>query len=165
MLFRSKSQPRWCARFGQLIVPATTMRALRISPCSSERCNPLEVIGLIPCCPWPITPRGPGFRPRRGRPVREHRPNRSGAGCVLSGDQVLGNDGHRNYWRADSGSVGDHRRFRSGRRRSFDGFSVSRHADRDRRYLGRIDGDHVVLIRSEERRVGKECRSRWSPYP
>src|SRR5256886_6145011 len=26
-------------------------------------------------------------------------------------------------------------------------------------------GDHVLLIgRSEERRVGKECRSRWSPY-
>src|SRR5687768_17904486 len=23
---------------------------------------------------------------------------------------------------------------------------------------------HVVLGRSEERRVGKECRSRWSPY-
>ena len=22
----------------------------------------------------------------------------------------------------------------------------------------------VVMIRSEERRVGKECRSRWSPY-
>ena len=22
----------------------------------------------------------------------------------------------------------------------------------------------VVLLRSEERRVGKECRSRWSPY-
>ena len=22
----------------------------------------------------------------------------------------------------------------------------------------------VVLFRSEERRVGKECRSRWSPY-
>ena len=22
----------------------------------------------------------------------------------------------------------------------------------------------AVLIRSEERRVGKECRSRWSPY-
>ena len=22
----------------------------------------------------------------------------------------------------------------------------------------------VLLIRSEERRVGKECRSRWSPY-
>ena len=22
----------------------------------------------------------------------------------------------------------------------------------------------VLLMRSEERRVGKECRSRWSPY-
>src|SRR5256885_15716002 len=27
---------------------------------------------------------------------------------------------------------------------------------------GRIDG--MVVARSEERRVGKECRSRWSPY-
>ena len=25
-------------------------------------------------------------------------------------------------------------------------------------------GLDVTLIRSEERRVGKECRSRWSPY-
>ena len=24
--------------------------------------------------------------------------------------------------------------------------------------------DNVVIHRSEERRVGKECRSRWSPY-
>ena len=24
--------------------------------------------------------------------------------------------------------------------------------------------DYVILYRSEERRVGKECRSRWSPY-
>src|SRR2546422_1755677 len=24
--------------------------------------------------------------------------------------------------------------------------------------------DHVQKLRSEERRVGKECRSRWSPY-
>ena len=23
---------------------------------------------------------------------------------------------------------------------------------------------HLRLVRSEERRVGKECRSRWSPY-
>ena len=23
---------------------------------------------------------------------------------------------------------------------------------------------HVLAVRSEERRVGKECRSRWSPY-
>ena len=25
-------------------------------------------------------------------------------------------------------------------------------------------GDQVLPYRSEERRVGKECRSRWSPY-
>ena len=25
-------------------------------------------------------------------------------------------------------------------------------------------GNFIVLTRSEERRVGKECRSRWSPY-
>ena len=25
-------------------------------------------------------------------------------------------------------------------------------------------GDNIQLLRSEERRVGKECRSRWSPY-
>jgi len=28
----------------------------------------------------------------------------------------------------------------------------------------RWQGGRVVLVRSEERRVGKECRSRWSPY-
>ena len=29
-----------------------------------------------------------------------------------------------------------------------------------------VDGEYVLIrdIRSEERRVGKECRSRWSPY-
>ena len=26
------------------------------------------------------------------------------------------------------------------------------------------DPPDIVLLRSEERRVGKECRSRWSPY-
>src|SRR3989338_259916 len=31
------------------------------------------------------------------------------------------------------------------------------------RYPGRIPVYHIDL-RSEERRVGKECRSRWSPY-
>src|SRR3972149_8564353 len=31
--------------------------------------------------------------------------------------------------------------------------------------LRRLRTDYVdVLLRSEERRVGKECRSRWSPY-
>src|SRR3712207_8012284 len=30
-------------------------------------------------------------------------------------------------------------------------------------YLATV-GDKALLFRSEERRVGKECRSRWSPY-
>ena len=29
---------------------------------------------------------------------------------------------------------------------------------------GEFDWYSIVHIRSEERRVGKECRSRWSPY-
>ena len=29
---------------------------------------------------------------------------------------------------------------------------------------GRIAGGEIIFQRSEERRVGKECRSRWSPY-
>jgi len=31
-------------------------------------------------------------------------------------------------------------------------------------YTGKIDGADATVFRSEERRVGKECRSRWSPY-
>ena len=27
-----------------------------------------------------------------------------------------------------------------------------------------LRGRHNLVVRSEERRVGKECRSRWSPY-
>ena len=27
-----------------------------------------------------------------------------------------------------------------------------------------IPKEHLPMARSEERRVGKECRSRWSPY-
>ena len=30
--------------------------------------------------------------------------------------------------------------------------------------LAKRTGKTVRAIRSEERRVGKECRSRWSPY-
>ena len=42
--------------------------------------------------------------------------------------------------------------------------------NRDKKDLGIIVSDKersvaaVFLLRSEERRVGKECRSRWSPY-
>ena len=27
-----------------------------------------------------------------------------------------------------------------------------------------VEDNEVTIVRSEERRVGKECRSRWSPY-
>ena len=38
-----------------------------------------------------------------------------------------------------------------------------RRAPRDRQR--RLRGLQRRIDRSEERRVGKECRSRWSPYP
>ena len=32
-------------------------------------------------------------------------------------------------------------------------------------FANREKGNHIITsVRSEERRVGKECRSRWSPY-
>ena len=30
--------------------------------------------------------------------------------------------------------------------------------------FNRMETDITARVRSEERRVGKECRSRWSPY-
>ena len=33
-----------------------------------------------------------------------------------------------------------------------------------KRVLAELTGLENVYMRSEERRVGKECRSRWSPY-
>ena len=38
--------------------------------------------------------------------------------------------------------------------------------DGDYAHLRRADepDGELKLVRSEERRVGKECRSRWSPY-
>ena len=34
----------------------------------------------------------------------------------------------------------------------------------DRIFIGHIPDAGSLALRSEERRVGKECRSRWSPY-
>ena len=31
-------------------------------------------------------------------------------------------------------------------------------------HISEVAGEYVSDVRSEERRVGKECRSRWSPY-
>ena len=45
---------------------------------------------------------------------------------------------------------------------------TSRHSDQEQDLIYALDiGTRSViglLARSEERRVGKECRSRWSPY-
>ena len=44
-------------------------------------------------------------------------------------------------------------------------FEAGRQAGgRARTLAGNTDGFSFLLCRSEERRVGKECRSRWSPY-
>ena len=32
------------------------------------------------------------------------------------------------------------------------------------KFTPKVGADVVEKVRSEERRVGKECRSRWSPY-
>src|SRR5689334_23401090 len=49
-----------------------------------------------------------------------------------------------------------------------EGHGVRRQHDRRRARAGHIDQarpvDRFPVSRSEERRVGKECRSRWSPY-
>ena len=53
-------------------------------------------------------------------------------------------------------------------------WAVDRAIELCRQADGRVTGNHVYAarlhdvrfrqLRSEERRVGKECRSRWSPY-
>src|SRR3989454_11419182 len=42
-----------------------------------------------------------------------------------------------------------------------DGIMIEVHPDPERALS---DGAQTLFPRSEERRVGKECRSRWSPY-
>ena len=41
---------------------------------------------------------------------------------------------------------------------------LARAGARQAEYANRYEKHGLVLDRSEERRVGKECRSRWSPY-
>ena len=55
-----------------------------------------------------------------------------------------------------TGSVEDYLKYRTEIRNSFDDSEI---ADKERK-----DGRDSYIYRSEERRVGKECRSRWSPY-
>ena len=37
-------------------------------------------------------------------------------------------------------------------------------AELSKGFISQVERDLTSLTRSEERRVGKECRSRWSPY-
>ena len=45
-----------------------------------------------------------------------------------------------------------------------DGFQQGWHERNGGNLSYRLKAEEVEMIRSEERRVGKECRSRWSPY-
>src|SRR3712207_9444555 len=58
----------------------------------------------------------------------------------------------------------------NGRFEEFEGAIEAAEAVEDLKIHGRIKADSITTnqeqrdARSEERRVGKECRSRWSPY-
>src|SRR3989304_121910 len=61
------------------------------------------------------------------------------------------------------GGIRRHSRDGGGRRRG-DRRPAARRGQRHRRRVG-AQPPALAERRSEERRVGKECRSRWSPYP
>ena len=63
-------------------------------------------------------------------------------------------DEHRNGGERDR-MVGDDGPFRAAAERAFSRLGEEVKLDTDR---------PARVLRSEERRVGKECRSRWSPY-
>src|SRR5438445_13688681 len=68
---------------------------------------------------------------------------------------------HTRYWRDWSSDVCSSDLLKQARIYG-DGFTWSEWlVDDQREASGRPD---VLAFRSEERRVGKECRSRWSPY-
>jgi len=53
------------------------------------------------------------------------------------------------------------------RHENADGHEVAEQTSRDARFFRPLDHGYTAILqwsRSEERRVGKECRSRWSPY-
>ena len=43
-------------------------------------------------------------------------------------------------------------------------YGIDHHWDADTLHFDRSGVKGRIAVRSEERRVGKECRSRWSPY-
>src|ERR1041385_4248266 len=59
--------------------------------------------------------------------------------------------------------------FSTGKSHSFGGKYLELKPNELLRYTDKFDdpnlpGEMITTVRSEERRVGKECRSRWSPY-
>ena len=71
--------------------------------------------------------------------------------CCVGGWEIDIDDDTYNYYMSLDGELGD--RIRESITKSEDGSNCFK----------LVDG-HCGLLRSEERRVGKECRSRWSPY-
>ena len=81
---------------------------------------------------------------------------RKGSTHARSRGRVEGQSGHPGNSRRKG------RPMTTGRGRN--GRSGTRHAKKVNRARKRRNKILFVMIRSEERRVGKECRSRWSPY-
>ena len=48
--------------------------------------------------------------------------------------------------------------------KEFQQLGISQSVDYEKYYLYSLITHSTAIERSEERRVGKECRSRWSPY-
>src|SRR2546426_11278370 len=71
------------------------------------------------------------------------------------------------YRSAQKGHIGQSKKLQGGQqldpsRRSIESQEVD--AALHRKIVGQEEGIRALVDRSEERRVGKECRSRWSPY-
>src|SRR5256885_16388801 len=66
---------------------------------------------------------------------------------------TVGTDGKRGLAFGSGGAIDEHWSYR-----------LDASGDRSDGWGDRGDSSNRTLSRSEERRVGKECRSRWSPY-
>src|SRR2546426_10752908 len=108
------------------------------------------------------TGRGRGPAPRRDRPPGERGPPGARDGTRRPRTRATRDDAGRSWFGGGRGRVrfaqGVDLLLRSERDR------VARRAAGERLLITLERGRHVPLGRSEERRVGKECRSRGAPY-
>src|SRR3989454_5068144 len=84
--------------------------------------------------------------------------------CALP---IFGGDAGNQAARRNLGVLSDHRTARDDRSRADHGATIDRRIHADQAVVAdraAVDHGRVADGRSEERRVGKECRSRWSPY-